>query len=465
MCTYKFPMWEVIGLGKAGIAAARLALVGGASVLAIDQNEDLEPLEQNSLFEKHSSVKTILGHIISNLPRDADKVVVSPGVPLENYGLPLLSQSGKHAMSKLEFAAEVLPRCTKILAITGTNGKSTVATFSGQMLNHSDVKTFIGGNIGTPLSELSLQCIQSAGRDPIFKASMLSWVAVVEISSYQLELLHKYFCPSVAVILNLTLHHLEKHKTMENYVLMKCWILSHMNNCKMGVLPLGNQYLNDAVWRSANDFNPAWIGAYPGVRLTNIRKCCIVQISYRLIRAVGQVSELQLGAMETIGAHNYHNAAVAALSVIGLDIGIDAEKLSSAIGKLKVPPHRMQIVHRDNHGVIWVDDGKATNVKATYTGLMGHKIQKLVVLLGGLAKFGYSGMMIQKTLSANGLSIPCMRATTLEDAVNKARTMATYGDAIVLSLGRASFDEFKNFEHRGMSFQGWLLHKNNSVYG
>lgn len=147
--------------------------------------------------------------------------------------------------------------------MTGTNGKSTVATFAGQMLNHLDFKTFVGGNLGVPLSEAALQCLTSTPQSPTFK------VAVVEVSSYQLEIPPKHFFPSVAVILNLTPDHLERHKTMENYALTKCRILSHMSGRKMGVLPLGNQHLNDAMRSFANDLNLAWIGAFPGVRL-----CC-----------------------------------------------------------------------------------------------------------------------------------------------------------------------------------------------
>ncbi|KAI8558954.1 hypothetical protein RHMOL_Rhmol04G0136500 [Rhododendron molle] len=325
----------VIGLGKSGVAAVKLALARGASVVAVDQNENLDPLEKDPLFSKHNNVKTILGHFDERLLRDADRVVVSPGVPLETNGLSSLLQSGKGVMSELDFAAEVLPSCTKILAVTGTNGKSTVATFAGQMLNHLDFKTFVGGNLGVPLSEAALQCLTSTPQSPMFKAST---VAVVEVSSYQLEIPPKHFFPSVAVILNLTPDHLERHNTMENYALTKCRILSHMSGRKMGVLPLGNQHLNDAMRSFANDLNLAWIGAFPGVRINLEAKVASFKIP-----CVERVSELQLGAMKTIGMHNYHNAAVAALSVIGLDTAIDAEAISSTIGKLEVPPHRMQI--------------------------------------------------------------------------------------------------------------------------
>ncbi|KAJ0042595.1 hypothetical protein Pint_17990 [Pistacia integerrima] len=223
----------VIGLGKSGRAAAKLALARGASVLAIDQNQNLRPLEKDPLFERHSGVRTILGQFDEELFKDAHVVVVSPGVPLENYGLSCLLQSGKRVMSELDFAAEVISRSIKILAVTGTNGKSTVVTFAGQMLNYLGIEAFVGGNLGKPLSEAALQCFTLPSSKPKFQ------VAVVEVSSYQIEIPNKYFCPSVTVILNLTPDHLERHKTMRNYALTKCRLLSHMANTKLGLLPLG----------------------------------------------------------------------------------------------------------------------------------------------------------------------------------------------------------------------------------
>ncbi|XP_059427972.1 uncharacterized protein LOC132161797 isoform X1 [Corylus avellana] len=457
----------VVGLGKSGRAAARLALARGASVLAIDQNENLGLLEQDPLFEKHSGLRTILGNFDRQLFKDVDMVVVSPGVPLENYGLSSLLEAGKLVMSELDFAAEVLPKSIKILAVTGTNGKSTVVTFAGQMLKHFGIEAFVGGNLGNPLSEAAFHSLKSPSMKPNFQ------VAVVEVSSYQMEIPNKYFCPSVSVVLNLAPDHLERHKTMQNYAGTKCRLVSHMTNTKLGLLCFGNQHLNEAIREHVNEFNLAWIGAFPGVKIDMETKIASFEVPI-----IGVKSQLQLSAMNVMGMHNYLNAAVAALSILGLNVGVDAEGISSAIENLKAPPHRMQIVHRDINGVIWVDDSKATNVHATYTGLMGLKGQKSVILLGGLAKvicgletggferlidplkyhrcvitFGSSGMLIQKTLFKNGLSIPCIRAATMKDAINCARRMAKFGDAILLSPGCASFDEFKNFEHRGMVFQ------------
>ncbi|XP_022842248.1 uncharacterized protein LOC111365920 isoform X2 [Olea europaea var. sylvestris] len=173
-------------------------------------------LGQNILSEKHSCLKTILGQFDHELLKEADVIVVSPGVTLENY--------------------EVLPRYTKVLAVTGTNGKSTVATFAGQILHQLNIETFVGRNLGIPLSEATFQCLTSC---PKRFLQARKNVAIVEVSSYHLEIPYKFFCPSVAVILNLTPDHLERPKTMENYAMTKCRVFSHMTDKRIAILPLG----------------------------------------------------------------------------------------------------------------------------------------------------------------------------------------------------------------------------------
>ncbi|CAA2985960.1 UDP-N-acetylmuramoylalanine--D-glutamate ligase-like isoform X1 [Olea europaea subsp. europaea] len=369
---------------------------------------------------------------------------------------------GKRVMSELDFAAEVLPRYTKVLAVTGTNGKSTVATFAGQILHQLNIETFVGRNLGIPLSEATFQCLTSCPK-------RFLQVAIVEVSSYHLEIPYKFFCPSVAVILNLTPDHLERPKTMENYAMTKCRVFSHMTDKRIAILPLGMKFLSKAIAGHENECNFAWIGAYPGVKIDMEAKIANFEVP-----TIEHASQLPLGAMKTIGTQNYYNAVVAALSVIGLDLGINDAAIYSTIGNLRAPPHRMEVVHKDSHRITWVDDSKATNVDAMYAELMVLKELKAVVLLGGLAKktksvifflFRYNGslliflnfiiifflasdvqgsngfeqlveplkyhrgvitlrhipfyyrMMIQNALSSNGLSIPCVRARDLKDAV------------------------------------------------
>ncbi|KAK3217716.1 hypothetical protein Dsin_011686 [Dipteronia sinensis] len=245
-----------------------LLFARGASVVAIDQNQSLPPpLEQDPVFEKFNGLTTVLGHFDNELLENVDAVVVSPGVPIENYGL---SRFLYFIMSELDFAAKVISRSAEILAVTGTIGKSTVFTFAGLMLDHLGIEAFVGGNLGNPLSEAAWQCFQMPSSKPRFQAS------IVEVSSYQMEISNKFFCPSVmllwnwpcvaicificifhilkfwasvqvAVVLNLTPDHLERHKSMRNYALTKCLVLSHMTNTKLGLLSFGNQHLNEAI--------------------------------------------------------------------------------------------------------------------------------------------------------------------------------------------------------------------------
>ncbi|XP_044505734.1 UDP-N-acetylmuramoylalanine--D-glutamate ligase-like [Mangifera indica] len=262
---------------------------------------------------------------------------------------------GKQVMSVLDFAAEVISRSIKILAVTGTIGKSTVVTFVGQMLNHRGIEAFVGGNLLKPLSEAALQCFTLPSSKPRFQV-------VVGVSSYQIEIPNKYFCPSVSVILNLTPDHLERHKTMRNYALTKCRLLSHMTNTKLGLLPLGNQHLNEAI--NGHEFNLAWVGAFPGVKT----------------------------------------------------------------------------VHKDIHGVTWVDDSKATNVEAAYvlSGQDSNGFEQLVEPLNNHRRVitcGSSGPMIHKTLLDNGLSIPWIGVANLEDVAAAQRDGFSGPGLLILILG------------------------------
>lgn len=195
------------------------------------------------------------------------------------------------------------------------------------------------------------------------------------------------------------------------------------------------------------------------------------------VPTTSQEAWLDLTTLNTTGIHNAHNAGTAALLALGVDMGLNEDALQSALPMLKLPPHRMQIVWRDENGVLWINDSKATNVEATYTGLKGLTKHRAVVLLGGLAKvldkdgnigfnklahvltshravvtFGASAEQIKKDLEEEGLAIPCNQSKGLVEAVELAKSFVQHGDAIVLSPGCASFDEFHNFEHRGQVF-------------
>jgi len=458
----------VVGLGASGRAAVKLALARGAdAVVALDSNPSSLKLEQDPLFEGYdlSRVRTELGPHQRDSLLNASQLVLSPGIPLTQPDVAAAIQHGVPALSELGFAAAALPKCVKVAAVTGTNGKSTVTTFAGQLLKHAGVRTFVGGNLGTPLSEGVLQCLAFPPNDPPFHA------AVVEVSSYQMELPGS-FHPKVGVILNLTPDHLERHKTMEAYGMMKCRLFAHMDSSDVCIIPHSDALLRKLAFKSGSHGTRAWIGGLPGVQLDKeVQRAIVVEPTS------GREARLYLTGLQAVGTHNAHNAGTAALIVLALDMGVEADDIQAAIPYLQPPPHRMEVVCSDDRGVLWVNDSKATNVDATYTGVKGVRGRKAVVLLGGLAKagpgdgslgftrlvevlqphravvlFGAAGESIEKELQSAGVSIPCQRAANLADAVSLARTLAQPGDTVLLSPACASFDEFQNFEHRGRVF-------------
>ncbi|KAG0581208.1 hypothetical protein KC19_4G232500 [Ceratodon purpureus] len=457
----------VVGLGASGRAAVKLALARGADVVALDSNPSCLPLEEDSAFEGYDlkRVHTELGPHKRETLLKASQLVLSPGVPLAQSDIAAAIQAGVPAFSELGFAAAALPENVKVAAVTGTNGKSTVTTFTGQLLKSAGVRTFVGGNLGTPLSEGVLQCLAFPAEDPPFN------VAVVEVSSYQLELPGS-FHPKVAVILNLTPDHLERHKSMEAYGMMKCRVFSRMEASDVAVIPQSDALLRRLATMSGSQATRAWMGGLPGVQLDRDARRAII-----VVPTTGVEARLYLSGLQAVGAHNAHNAGTAALLALSLDVGLQSEDIQAALPLLKTPAHRMEIVYRDDQGVLWVNDSKATNVDATLVGIRGIVGKKAVVMLGGLAKagaggsglgfgllvevlqshravvlFGASGLAIEEELRSAGLDIPCQYTEHLADAVHLARSLAQPGDAVVLSPGCASFDEFKNFEHRGQVF-------------
>ena len=412
----------VLGAARSGRAAARLALAQGASeVVLTDLCTDLDPLE---------GVRCVFGTHESQDLR-ADIVVVSPGVPAASEAVQEALGSGALVVGELAFAASFLPPDRPLIAVTGTNGKSTVTEFTAQLLRAAGRETFAGGNLGTPLS-------LAVGQD--FDAY------VVEVSSYQLELPGE-LTPSAAAVLNLTPDHLARHGTMEVYAEHKCRVFDRMGDSAFALIPA-----DDAVLRAAAQGRGGrriWIGDQPGVTLEPEG----ARIGDTLV---------PLTSLSVLGDHNRLNAGVACVLAHGAGVAL-ADLRPECLRGL---PHRMERVATQD-GLLWVNDSKATNVHAAATGLAGLD-RPSVVLLGGQGKSGADYASLQSVLrgqrvicfGASGHEIAmalngCVIGETegLEAAVALARSTARPGDAVVLSPACASFDEFNDFEHRGNVFR------------
>lgn len=419
----------VVGLAASGRAAARLAHQLGADVVGLDRNEQAEPIE---------GVRLQLGaHDVAEL-LSADLIIVSPGVPARIAPLAAAAEAGVPLISELGFAARY--GTAPVVAITGTNGKSTVTWLTHQLLEAAGQRTFVGGNLGQPVSE-------AVGSN--------ADVWVVEVSSYQLELpgdLH----PRVAAILNLTPDHLARHGTMEGYAAAKADLLRHQTADDWALLPCDSPLIDAAVARYPAP-RRARLGGAPGVR----------RDGSRVVLDLGAGEEvLDLAALRLVGEHNRDNAATACF--LARAMGASVESLQSAIAGLEGLPHRMEPVG-ERDGVLFINDSKATNVDATRTGVVGLD-RPAVVLLGGEWKgggfealaellrpqravvcFGQHGPEIAAELRTAGLSVELV--ASMDDALSAGIRAARAGDAVLLSPGCASFDAYDNFAHRGDVFR------------
>lgn len=427
----------IVGMGASGRAAAGLCLARGASVIGVDLRHDVEDLPGVRLELGTHRRGTFLG---------ADLIVVSPGVPRQQPDVLAAEEAGVPVMGELGLAATLLqPHNPVYIGVTGTNGKSTVTSFVGQLLKAAGISAFVGGNLG--------QCLSTGV--PILGHLPPDWrVAVVECSSYQLERLGP-FRPKAGVILNLTPDHLARHKTMEGYAAAKARLFTHVDGPEdLVLISSDGQVVTEAVGESPGTVGH--LGALPGVHRDGDR----VRIQ------IGPIDvALNLTGFSVPGEHNKDNAAVAA--ALALWVGASEEAVQGAIAGLKALAHRMEVVRRGP--VTWINDSKATNVAAARVGLGGLS-GTAVVLLGGQAKgrgfaalaedlrrhrgvvtFGGSGPAIADELEREGLSV--VRAASLADAVLAAADAAQPGDTVLLSPGCASFDAFDNFEHRGRVFR------------
>ncbi|GAQ81307.1 hypothetical protein KFL_000770010 [Klebsormidium nitens] len=458
----------VVGLGASGKAAARLALARGAErVTACDRREDMKPLQDEEHFAglDLARLQVDLGPHNRATLANADLLIMSPGVNPVQTEIAAALEAGVPAISELAFAAEALPSSMPMAAITGTNGKSTVTTFTGQILREAGKRPFLGGNLGTPLSVAALECLAFPPDDPPYQA------AIVEVSSYQLQFPGS-LNPKVGVVLNLTPDHLERHGNMEAYGAAKCALFRNMSSSQIAAIPQGDSFLRRLAIESNSDGLRAWLGALPGVQLDSSCRRAIVAVP-----GGGPEALLDLSVLRCLGAHNAHNAGTAALLALSLGLGLTQDDVQRALPTLQPPPHRMEIVIEDSEGVLWIDDSKATNVEASMVGIRGVQGRKAVVLLGGRAKvdqpgmpfgfdrlktalaghraviaFGEHGPEIAAELADSGVGLPVHTLPKLKDAVERASLIAQRGDAVLLSPGCASFDEFTDFMHRGRAF-------------
>ncbi|HET9440231.1 MAG TPA: UDP-N-acetylmuramoyl-L-alanine--D-glutamate ligase [Longimicrobiales bacterium] len=433
----------VLGLARSGRAAVELALAKGIGVYAADA-ADTEELRAGVGELSQRGAEVELGRINIDKLLNVDALVVSPGIPPQAPPLNDPRLARVQRISEIEFASRFLK--ARIIAITGTNGKSTTTALAGHLLEAGGISSAVAGNIGNALSNVALLEQQP------------SWV-VVEVSSFQLADIDR-FAPVIGAVTNLAPDHLDRYQSVEQYYRDKQNIFRHSGIDKIWVLngddPAVLELAKDAagrrlLFKTSGQLVEGEHGAYVSPEGD-------LMLKVDLLRAkLVHTSELQL-----IGKHNHANALAAVLIAIGTGVPIPA--LREGLRSFKGLPHRLQVVHRAG-GVTWIDDSKATNVASASVALQS-MTGPTILLLGGRHKgepysellpymFNIKGVLAYgeaAPLIMQGLEgrVPVEHVPgTLEKVVQRAAAIAQDGDVVLLAPACSSFDMFRNYEERG----------------
>ena len=432
----------VVGLGKSGVASALFMKNHGARVTVSDTKSGDELRNEIPVLLDNGITVETGGHGDRTF-RGQDLIVVSPGVPVDAPPLVQARSLGEMVIGEIELAAQFLPG--PIVAITGSNGKTTTTTLTGEILTASGFPALVGGNIGTPAISLAERAKPGA-------------VIVLEISSFQLETIQS-FRPKVAVVLNVTPDHLDRHRTFEVYAAAKTRIFE-------------NQQAEDCAVLNAHD--PTCVAMSKKTRgqvfwfsrQKEVERGAWVRDGNIVFRdASGQREILQVSEIPLKGAHNLENVLAAVCAAVLM--GCAPEKIRSAVHDFKAVEHRLEFV-ASIRGVDYYNDSKATNVDATIKALESFPAN-IHLILGGKDKGSdytvLNDLLRQRvkrvyTIGAAAAKIESqikgpevVHAETLENAIRKANANAQPGDVVLLAPACASFDQFKSYEHRGRVFK------------
>jgi UDP-N-acetylmuramoylalanine--D-glutamate ligase len=433
----------IVGMARSGMAAAEFLWKRGARVTLSD-NRPAAALESEIRILNERGIRYEVGSHSMELFDSADLVVVSPGVPLSLPVLRHAAQAGKALISEIELASRYLRG--KVIAITGTNGKTTTTTLIGEILRASGLPVQVGGNIGTPLISL----VESSSKD--------TW-SVVELSSFQLEAAPT-FRPDIAVVLNITPDHLDRYASFEAYAQVKLNIFENQVSSDFAVLNREDPKLQNAAGKIRSQV--FWFSGSHEV------KCGTYTAGGQIIFASGKASEQVMASAEVPlkGRHNIENVA-AAITAARL-AGVPSASIASSVRNFKAVEHRLEPV-AEIKGVRFFNDSKATNVDATIKALEAFE-SGVILILGGRDKGGNFKMLSQllqqrakclillgeaseKIRTQLAGTAPMTQAHDMDDAVKLAFQQAAPGNTVLLAPACASFDMFQNYEHRGREFK------------
>jgi UDP-N-acetylmuramoylalanine--D-glutamate ligase len=448
----------VMGAARSGIASTRFLAKRGA-IVALNDRKPLADWPEAALTLKTEGVGCIAGEPPSWLLDQIDLVVVSPGVPTKAIPIRYADRRGAEVIGEIELASRFLRG--RIVAVTGTNGKTTTTALIGEMLKEAGINVQVGGNIGTPLISL------------VESSSDSGWT-VVELSSFQLETIVD-FHPTVAVVLNITPNHMDRYESLMDYAGAKHNILRNQTGDDVAILNADDQIVSS--W--ANGLC-AYVVQFSVKRKLEeglfLRGSDLIwrqrgQAPFLTVQSVGNSERLLVTReeMQLRGLHNVEN--VLAAMAAGLACGVAPDSLRQTVRRFRPVEHRLEEVAEIN-GVRFFNDSKATSVDATMKALeaFADDAGKIVLILGGRGKqapymplapligqrarkmilMGEDATAIERQLKD---AAPLEHAASMHDAVEQAFAAAKPGDVVLLAPACASFDMFESFEHRGRVFK------------
>jgi UDP-N-acetylmuramoylalanine--D-glutamate ligase len=437
----------VVGLGKSGVASALFLKAKGARVTVSDAKpQDQLKDEIPALLDQGITVET--GGHGERTFGGQDLIVVSPGVPTDAPPLVQARALGAEVIGEIELASRFFPG--RVVAITGSNGKTTTTTLAGEIVTADGHRTAVGGNIGTPAISL-------------VEGSTADTIAVWEVSSFQLETIQT-FRPRIAVVLNVTPDHLDRHRTFAAYTDAKARIFE-------------NQQPEDYTVLNADDLTCVELAARTRAqvfwfsRTREVKQGAFVHDGHIFFRDhSGQREIMLVSEIPLKGGHNVEN--VLAAVCVGALLRCEPERIRKTIRAFKAVEHRLEHV-ATIRGVDYYNDSKATNVDATIKALESFPAN-IHLILGGKDKgsdysvlndllrqrvkrvytIGAAAAKIESQIvSSKGGGAEIDHAGTLETAIKHAAEVAKPGDIVLLAPACASFDQFRNYEHRGKVFK------------
>lgn len=439
----------VFGSGKSGIGAAELLGQVGACPLIYDGNAEID---KEAVLHKVSHGKNLeiyAGELPKEVQDSLDLVVLSPGVPMD---LPLVKsfyEQGLPVWGEVELAYRTGKG--RVLAITGTNGKTTTTALLGKIMSDAEDSVFVVGNIGTPYTSRSLEMKEDS-------------VTVAEISSFQLETIDK-FAPEVSAILNITEDHLNRHHTMEEYIRVKELIVKNQTSENYCVL----NYEDEVLREFGRHIIPKTIYFSSRRKLERGIYMDGDQIILKTERE--EIPVVRTGELKLLGRHNFEN--VMAAVAMACYAGVPMESIRRSVCAFTAVEHRIEYVAEKN-GVAYYNDSKGTNPDAAIKGIQA--MNRPTILIGGgydkgssydewlnsfegkvryLVLIGQTREKIREAAERLGVC-PCILCDDLEEAVKVCAEKANPGDAVLLSPACASWGQFDNYEQRGDMFKEYV---------